>query len=93
MCRWANGWQFAAVARLQRTPCALQLLGRSVDMNKLLTQRLTLSLRDAIHQAILRFESQDLAAIVVRVQVHRVGQILGKSGGGEPKRDCSLPNP
>lgn len=45
---------------------SLQLLGRSVDTNKLFTQRINLALRNAVLHAIQRFESQNFAALVVR---------------------------
>ncbi|EDQ89698.1 uncharacterized protein MONBRDRAFT_32353 [Monosiga brevicollis MX1] len=52
--------RFSALLRQRH----VQLLGRSVDLHKLLTQRLNVALRDAMTQAIQRFESQDLSAII-----------------------------
>lgn len=56
-----------------------QLLGRSVDINKLLAQRMNISLKRALDLAISRFESSDLAGILVctwasgLVQCHALG--------------------
>jgi cytoplasmic FMR1 interacting protein len=43
----------------------LQLLGRFVDLNALIAQRINSQLRKNINNAISRFESQDLAHIIV----------------------------
>ena len=43
----------------------VQLLGRSIDLNALLTQRLSSSLIKAIDVAISKFEANDLCSIVV----------------------------
>lgn len=45
----------------------MQLLGRSIDLNHLLGQRMNSLLRKNIVNAIGRFESQDIAHIIVRV--------------------------
>lgn len=44
----------------------LQLLGRSIDLNRLITQRVSAALYKSLELAINRFESEDLTSIVVR---------------------------
>lgn len=43
----------------------LQLLGRSIDLNRLITQRVSAALYKSLELAINRFESEDLTSIVV----------------------------
>lgn len=43
-----------------------QLLGRSIDLNRLITQRISAAMYKSLDQAISRFESEDLTSIVVR---------------------------
>lgn len=47
--------------------CSLfsQLMGRSIDVNRLLTQRINKFVKDSLELAIGRFESGDLAGIIV----------------------------
>lgn len=48
------------------TFCMLfQLLGRSVDLNRLISQQVIVSLQTALGVAISRFESGDLTGIMV----------------------------
>lgn len=42
-----------------------QLLGRSVDLNRLITQRVSVAMYKSLELAIGRFESEDLTSIVV----------------------------
>uniref|UniRef100_A0A4W5JC55 Uncharacterized protein n=1 Tax=Hucho hucho TaxID=62062 RepID=A0A4W5JC55_9TELE len=44
----------------------VQLLGRSIDLNRLITQRVSAALYKSLELAINRFESEDLTSIVVR---------------------------
>lgn len=46
--------------------CLPQLLGRSIDLNRLITQRISAAMYKSLDQAISRFESEDLTSIVVR---------------------------
>lgn len=43
-----------------------QLLGRSIDLNRLITQRISAAMYKSLDHAISRFESEDLTSIVVR---------------------------
>jgi cytoplasmic FMR1 interacting protein len=43
----------------------LQLLGRSVEINKLLTQRINKFIKESLELAINRFEGGDLSGIIV----------------------------
>ena len=47
------------------TTHASQLLGRDVDINKLLAQRLNASLKQSLNAAITRFESNPVTSILV----------------------------
>uniref|UniRef100_A0A673WG49 Cytoplasmic FMR1 interacting protein 2 n=1 Tax=Salmo trutta TaxID=8032 RepID=A0A673WG49_SALTR len=42
----------------------VQLLGRSIDLNRLITQRISAAMYKSLDQAISRFESEDLTSIV-----------------------------
>lgn len=44
----------------------MQLLGRSIDLNRLITQRISAAMYKSLDHAISRFESEDLTSIVVR---------------------------
>lgn len=45
--------------------CKPQLLGRSIDLNRLITQRVSAALYKSLELAINRFESEDLTSIMV----------------------------
>lgn len=45
----------------------LQILGRSIDLNRLLGQRINAALQRSLDVAIARFEGGDLTGIVVMV--------------------------
>lgn len=47
------------------TVCKPQLLGRSIDLNRLITQRVSAALYKSMELAINRFESEDLTSIMV----------------------------
>lgn len=47
------------------TGCESQLLGRSIDLNRLITQRVSAALYRSLELAISRFESEDLTSIMV----------------------------
>lgn len=49
-------------------PCVLQLLGRSIDLNRLITQRISAAMYKSLDHAISRFESEDLTSIVVKLR-------------------------
>lgn len=53
---------------LNHPSCVLQLLGRSIDLNRLITQRISAAMYKSLDHAISRFESEDLTSIVVRSQ-------------------------
>lgn len=44
-----------------------QLLGRSIDLNKMITQRLNIAMIRSLDCAIGRFESGDICGVVVRL--------------------------
>jgi len=54
-----------------RTVFIHQLLGRSLDLNRLLAQRMTDHTKKAIEIAIARFEGSEFTHIIVR---HRTGR-------------------
>lgn len=43
----------------------VQLLGRSIDLNRLIAQQVTTALKNALNVAIGRFEADDLTGIMV----------------------------
>ena len=45
--------------------CIVQLLGRSIDLNRLISQRINAALQRSLDVAISRFESGDITGIVV----------------------------
>ena len=47
----------------------LKLLGRSIDLNRLISQRINAALQRSLDVAISRFESGDLTGIVVSLNV------------------------
>lgn len=47
--------------------CVLQLLGRSIDLNRLISQRINIALLKALDTAIWMFESAELSSIVVSI--------------------------
>ena len=53
----------------------VQLVGRSLDLNALLSQRMRSSMISAIDLAIAKFESSDLCAIVVSSGCDSVGPL------------------
>lgn len=44
----------------------VQLLGRSIDLNKLICQRINSSMHKSLEVAIARFEGADITSVVVR---------------------------
>ena len=44
-----------------------QLLGRSIDLNRLISQRINAALQKSLDVAIAKFESGDLTGVVVSV--------------------------
>lgn len=77
---WIFGFNFCLLKTNQNTKTACphlyitnkyflffsQLLGRSIDLNRLITQRISAAMYKSLDQAISRFESEDLTSIVVR---------------------------
>ena len=57
--------------------CA-QLLGRSIDLNRLITQRVSAAMYKSLELAIGRFESEDLTSIVVSAPPSFRCSILGR---------------
>lgn len=49
-----------------------KLLGRSIDLNRLITQRISAAMYKSLDHAISRFESEDLTSIVVKVVHYRM---------------------
>lgn len=45
------------------------LSGRSIDLNKLITQRINANMHKSIELAISRFEGNDITGIVVSIQI------------------------
>lgn len=56
---------FSILALCSLTGCESQLLGRSIDLNRLITQRISAALYKSLELAINRFESEDLTSIMV----------------------------
>lgn len=44
----------------------VQLLGRSIDLNKLITQRINADMQKSLDLAISKFEAGDITGVVVR---------------------------
>lgn len=66
------GFNFSSYPRNNRYETLLkqrhvQLLGRSIDLNKLITQRINDDMHKSIELAISRFESSDISGVVVSV--------------------------
>lgn len=58
-------------------PSHPQLLGRSIDLNRLITQRVSVAMYKSLELAIGRFESEDLTSIVVSaLSSLRLGPVL-----------------
>ena len=77
-------------------PSSEQLLGRSIDLNSLLCQRLGSSMLKAIDLAVAKFESSDLCGIVVSsVYLILLFQMFAgfHRGGGGGNRGKSSPPP
>lgn len=56
-------------------PCCLtQLLGRSIDLNRLITQRISAAMYKSLDHAISRFESEDLTSIVVSSNIRETSE-------------------
>jgi hypothetical protein len=51
--------------------CFMKLLGRSIDLNRLLTQRINTAMLKSMDCAIARFESGGLCGIVVRTRMEK----------------------
>lgn len=67
MCSLAKPYCFwGSFSNLIALGSAIQLLGRSIDLNRLITQRISAAMYKSLDQAISRFESEDLTSIVVR---------------------------
>lgn len=49
-----------------------KLLGRSIDLNRLITQRISAAMYKSLDHAISRFESEDLTSIVVKAVHYRM---------------------
>lgn len=65
----------------------MQLLGRSIDLNRLITQRISAAMYKSLDQAISRFESEDLTSIVVR-DWGPVGALVWDSLDLKPRWRC-----
>lgn len=48
------------------------LSGRSIDLNKLITQRINANMHKSIELAISRFEGNDITGIVVSIQIKHI---------------------
>ncbi|MEQ2193482.1 hypothetical protein XENOCAPTIV_030006, partial [Xenoophorus captivus] len=49
-----------------------ELLGRSIDLNRLITQRISAAMYKSLDHAISRFESEDLTSIVWLLEINRL---------------------
>jgi len=49
----------------------VQILGRSIDLNKLITQRINVDLLKSLELAITKFQGGDLTGVVVSVLLSR----------------------
>ena len=58
----------------------LQLLGRSIDLNRLISQRINAALQRSLDVAISRFESGDLTGVVVSIGITHACRILSHLG-------------
>lgn len=64
-------------------PLRPQLLGRSIDLNRLITQRVSVAMYKSLELAIGRFESEDLTSIVVSgFTCLRLGRLAGGGSQG-----------
>lgn len=68
------GFNFQSYPRNNRYETLLkqrhvQLLGRSIDLNKLITQRINANMHKSIELAISRFEGNDITGIVVSILI------------------------
>lgn len=50
----------------------VQLLGRSIDLNKLITQRINADMQKSLDLAISKFEAGDITGVVVSIQNYSV---------------------
>lgn len=50
----------------------VQLLGRSIDLNKLITQRINADMQKSLDLAISKFESGDITGVVVSTRVYNI---------------------
>ena len=62
------------------------LLGRSIDLNKLISQRINANMQKSLDLALTRFEASDLTGIVVRTP-ERKGDWGGGAGLEEQEQD------
>ena len=53
-----------------------QLLGRSIDLNKLISQRISVALQKSLDVAISRFEAHDLTGAVVSAHLFIISHQL-----------------
>lgn len=65
LCVLSFGISFRAAVTYSSYPFHPQLLGRSIDLNRLVTQRVSAAMYKSLELAIGRFESEDLTSIVV----------------------------
>ena len=76
-------WPYIYIIALHnRSLCVSQLLGRSIDLNRLITQRISAAMYKSLDHAISRFESEDLTSIVVRSPALHISKCN--------KRQCGL---
>lgn len=74
------GFSFQSYPRNNRYETLLkqrhvQLLGRSIDLNKLITQRINADMQKSLELAISRFESSDISGVVVSLHFRHVQKL------------------
>ncbi|VDK55307.1 unnamed protein product [Gongylonema pulchrum] len=63
----------------------VQLLGRSIDLNRLVSQRINAAILRALDAAISKFESEELSSVVVSDIPEKI-YFLGETYGGDFQR-------
>jgi hypothetical protein len=58
--------------------CLLQLLGRTIDLSRLIGQQISTAMQTSLNFAIGRFEAGDLTGIIVKFVVETVGSSQGE---------------
>ena len=62
---WKNSWKKLVKISDEFVKRHVQLLGRSIDLNRLICQRINSSMQKSLELAIARFEGGDITGVVV----------------------------